>query len=135
MTSLFLDTGYIIALEAANDQNHKIVSKHWQTLSKSMQPLVTTSYVFDEIVTFFNSRNRNVKAVEIGNRLLTSQTIKLVHVDEALFFEGWNLLVQRDDKMYSLTDCISFSVMKKFDIQTALALDKHFVQEGFLTLP
>ena len=58
MTSLFLDTGYIIALEAANDQNHKIVSKHWQTLSKSMQPLVTTSYVFDEIVTFFNSRNQ-----------------------------------------------------------------------------
>jgi predicted nucleic acid-binding protein len=111
MTSLFLDTGYVIRLEAADDQNHKTVSRHWQNLSKSMPQLVTTSYVFDELVTFFNSRNRNAKAVEIGNRLLTSPTIKLVHVDEALFFEGWNLLVQRDDKTYSLTDCISFSVM------------------------
>ena len=34
------------------------------------EPLVTTSYVIDETVTFFNSRNLHAKAVEIGERLL-----------------------------------------------------------------
>jgi len=97
--------------------------------------LVTTSYVFDEVVTFFNSREQHVKAVEVGNRLLKSPIILFVHVDETLFFEAWNLLVQRDDKTYSLTDCISFLVMKKHGNQTVLTFDRHFVQEGFSKLP
>jgi predicted nucleic acid-binding protein len=85
MTPLFLDTGYAVALETADDQNHKAASKHWQNLSKSLPPLITTSYVFDEVVTFFNSRNQHAKAVEVGNRILRSPTVQFVHIDEALF--------------------------------------------------
>ena len=66
MKSVFLDTGYVIALELASDQNHKAALKHWRSISKSLPPLVTTSYVFDEIVIFFNSRGHHAKAVEIG---------------------------------------------------------------------
>ena len=29
MRRLFLDTGYLIALEAADDQHHQIASSHW----------------------------------------------------------------------------------------------------------
>ena len=34
--------------------------------------IVTTTCVFDEVVTFFNSRAHHGKAVEIGGRLLRS---------------------------------------------------------------
>ena len=94
MTSVFLDTGYIIALGAADDQHHEEALRHWQSLTASLSPLVTTSYVLDEVVTFFNSRNRHAKAVEVGNRLLGSSSVKLVHVDEALFYEGWRYFNQ-----------------------------------------
>lgn len=135
MRKLFLDTGYLIALEAADDQHHNVALAHWQVLSTSLPVLVTTSYVLDEVVTFFNSRNRHAKAVEIGKLLLESPSIKLVHVDEVLFREAWRFFVQHADKSYSLTDCSSFLVMKRFRIRTALTFDKHFAQAGFEIKP
>jgi predicted nucleic acid-binding protein len=133
--TFFLDTGYIIALEAADDQHHQEALNHWQGLTASLPSLVTTSYVFDEVVTFFNSRNRHSKAVEVGNRLISSPSVKFIQVDEALFYEGWQYLKQHADKSYSLTDCISFVAMKRLGIRTALTFDRNFVQAGFEKLP
>jgi predicted nucleic acid-binding protein len=135
MSAVFLDTGYVLALELSNDQNHRIVVKHWRSLRKRLPPLVTTSYVFDEVVTYFNSRGHHAKAVEVGSRLLTSPSVKFVQVDEKLFKEGWEYFQLHKDKDYSLTDCISFVVMKELGIDTAFAFDQHFVQAGFQKLP
>lgn len=52
---VFLDTGYLIALEDADDQDHEAARDHWQRLP-AFPILTTTSYVFDEVVTFFNGR-------------------------------------------------------------------------------
>jgi len=135
MNAVFLDTGYVLALELSNDQNHRAAVKHWRSIRKRLPPLVTTSYVFDEVVTYFNSRGYHAKAVEVGNRLLTSPSVQFVQVDEGLFKEGWHYFQQHQDKDYSLTDCISFVVMKRFGIETAFAFDQHFVQAGFKRVP
>jgi uncharacterized protein len=131
MATVFLDTGFVLALELVDDQHHEAALKHWQSLMKMPPELVTTSYVFDEIVTFLSSRNRHDKAVEVGNRLLRSSSIQFIQVSEAIFFEGWQYFQQHEDKSYSLTDCISFIVMTTLNIQTALTFDKHFTQAGF----
>jgi predicted nucleic acid-binding protein len=135
MNTVFLDTGYVLALELSNDQNHRAAVKHWRSLRKRLPLLVTTSYVFDEVVTYFNSRGYHAKAVEVGNRLLTSPSVQFVQIDEGLFIEGWQYFQQHQDKDYSLTDCISFVVMKRFRIETAFAFDQHFVQAGFKKAP
>jgi uncharacterized protein len=135
MKPLLLDTSYLIALEASDDQNHTAALFHWQNLLKSLPPLVTTSYVFDEVVTFFNNRGYHTKAVEIGSNLMQSPSIEIIHVDEALFYEGWQYLQKHTDKTYSLTDCISFVTMKQRRIKTALTFDRHFVQAGLEKLP
>ena len=96
---------------------------------------MTTSYVFDETITYLNSRNHHEKAVEVGESLLLSPTIELVHVDENLFFEGWTMFQKYADKRYSLTDCISFVIMKHSELETALTFDKHFIQAGFKSEP
>lgn len=135
MTALFLDTSYIIALENLDDQNHKTASTHWKKLLKKLTPLITSSYVFNETVTFFNSRGLHNKAAEVGNNLLSSRFIDLIQVDEALFNEGWEYLQQHNDKLYSLTDCVSFVLMKQINIQEALTFDVHFQQAGFIKTP
>ena len=131
MKKLFLDTGFIIALEAADDQNHQRALKHWQSLSISSPPLITTSFIFDEVVTFFNSRKRHSKAVEIGNLLLASPSVELINIDKSLFNEAWRYFILHSDKSYSLTDCVSFIVMSQNKVHVALTFDRHFVQAGF----
>ena len=133
--ALFLDTGFLIALELSGDNHHKAARSCWNAFLLAPEPLVTTSYVFDETVTFFNSRNFHAKSVEIGERLLASPSVTIVHVDEVLFRAGWNYFSRHADKRYSLTDCISFSVMRHKNIKRALAFDKHFDQAGFERVP
>jgi predicted nucleic acid-binding protein len=135
MNAVFVDTSYLLALELANDQNHQVAMQHWRAVVLSLPPLVITSYVFDEVVTFFNSHGYHPKAVQIGNNLLHSPSIQLVHVDPALFYDGWAYFQGHADKEYSLTDCISFVLMQKLGISTAFTFDKHFAQAGFIIEP
>lgn len=96
---------------------------------------MSTTYVFDETVTYLNARGLHASAVKVGKRLLASASIELVQVDEDLFQRAFDLLERRPDKRYSLTDCVSFVLMRERGITTALAFDGHFEQEGFMREP
>ena len=135
MKPYFADTSYWLALELNDDQNHETALTHWLSLVETTFAVVTTSYIFDETITYLNSRNHHEKAVEVGENLLLSPTIELVHIDENLFFEGWTMFQKYQDKRYSLTDCISFLVMKQKNLDIALTFDKHFSQAGFSVEP
>lgn len=135
MNAIFLDTGYVLALELANDQNHESAIGHWHGVRASRPSLLTTSYVFAEIVTFLNRRGFHPKAVQIGTTLLSSPTIELVHVDRGLFDAAWDYFRQHADKIFSLTDCVSFTLMKDRGIAKALTFDGHFRQAGFQNEP
>lgn len=135
MSTIFIDTGYIIALEMARDQHHESATIHWNSVPRDDLDLTTTTYVLDEIVTFLVSRGYHDKAVAIGRILLDSSDIKLIHIDEPLLMEVWRYFERHTDKQYSLTDCISFVVMLKYEMQTAYAYDKNFVQAGFSIEP
>lgn len=54
----FLDTSYILALEIRNEDAHQKVLQSWAILAPSKPFLVTTTYIFDEAVTFFNERSK-----------------------------------------------------------------------------
>ena len=132
---VFLDTGFLIALELSNDQHHAAATDCWRELTRSLPPLVTTSFVLDEVITFFNSRGRHAKAVEIGQRLISTPSVQVIHVDEVLFRSGLEFLARHADKRFSLTDCISFVTMREMRMHEALAFGAHFEQAGFTRLP
>lgn len=98
MKIYFADTSYWLALELSNDQNHEAALAHWQKLTQTSFAILTSSYVFDETITYLNSRNHHAKAVEVGENLLLSSTIEFVHIDENLFFEGWTMFQKYHDK-------------------------------------
>jgi hypothetical protein len=135
MTDCFLDTGYLLALELKQDQHHEAARPHWEATVRGLSRVVTTTYVFDEVVTFLSARGHHRKAVQVGQRLLASQLIEVVSVTPDLFKAGWERLQARPDKRYSLTDCLSFVVMERRGLAMALAFDHHFEQEGFQIAP
>ena len=87
--SVFSRYRFLIALEAADDQHHAAAVTLWNDIRNQRVSFVTTSYVFDEVLTFFNIRGHHAKAVSIGETLLASKLVTLVHVDEAMFAEAW----------------------------------------------
>jgi len=135
MNYVFVDTSYLLALELANDKYHPIALAHWQQILHVLPQLITTTYVFDEIVTFFNHRGYHSKAVQVGTMLLRSPSVKLIHVDEILFYKSWAYLQKYHDKGYSFTDCLSFVVMQDWSIDIAFSFDNHFSQAGFTRIP
>jgi len=135
MKRIFVDASYWIALELTDDQNHRAAQSHWNSLDLVTTHCITATYVLDESVTFLNSRNAHRTAVELGESILLSPRIELIHIDEDVFFEGWAMFQKYDDKRFSLTDCVSFVIMKQRNLSIALTFDKHFSQAGFVVEP
>lgn len=94
MESLFLDTSFILGLEDADDQNHEQAISYWKGFTNRPRKLVTTTYVFDETVTFLKRRMGYKKAVEVGNRLLESPTVEMIHVSPEDFESSWKLFLK-----------------------------------------
>ena len=66
--------------------------------------------------------------------LRASRRVEIVPLSQELLQRGLALFAKRDDKDWSLTDCISFVVMQDWDIHAALTGDRHFQQAGFNAL-
>jgi uncharacterized protein len=135
MSIIFLDTSFIVALHAIQEQQHATARKTWAEVIGRRGQVTTTTFVLDEAVTFFNNRGHHALAVSIGRQILESPAFDLIHVDAQMLERGWDYFVRHKDKRYSLTDCISFVIMEQRGLSQALTLDHHFAQAGFECLP
>jgi len=128
----FVDTGAWFAYVNAADPDHQRVRL---ILDAPPGRLVTSSYVFDETVTLTQARLGHRRAVTIGRTLLDLAVVELLSIAPADERAAWSLFEKRPDKSYSFTDCTSFVLMRRERVATAVALDQHFAQEGFVVLP
>lgn len=78
-----------------------------------------------------NIRQRTVSFI---NGLRQIPTLQIVPVSQALLAESWIFYIQRPDKDWGLTDCISFVVMEQLKIKQAFTCDRHFEQVRFINL-
>jgi uncharacterized protein len=134
MTPLFADTFYWIALADFTDASHARALA--LTAERAASPIVTTDEVLGEYLTFFSTApeplRRAVAASVEG--ILANTAIRVIPQTHSSFLAGLELYVQRPDKRYSLTDCISMATMRRENLTEALTNDRHFEQEGFRAL-
>jgi uncharacterized protein len=128
LTELFLDSSYVIALVNERDQHHKLAMKMARELGD--QPLVTTDAVLLEIGNGL-ARNFKSEAIAVIEEFLSSDEVRVISVDMALFQTGFELYKTYQDKTWGLVDCISFIVMRERGISDALTADADFGQAGF----
>ena len=128
----FVDTSAWFALVNRSDPDHERISK---LLQENRGRLVTTNFVFDETVTICRSRLGHGTAVRVGEALLDSVVVDLIRATPGDETRAWDLFRGRQDKPYSYTDCVSFTMMRRLGVDTAIALDDDFRQEGFDARP
>ena len=60
--------------------------------------------------------------------------VNIIPPNNTDYREGLRLFAEREDKEWSLVDCISFLTMRRMGITSALSKDHHFKQAGFTLL-
>ncbi len=128
MSAIFLDTVYLLALINPNDAWR---AKALEWAAKISGPLVTTDAVLTEVADALCRSDRRAWAVAAIRDLRSDPKVTCVPGSAELFGKGFQLYERRADKDWSLTDCISFVVMRDRKIRQALTADIHFMQAGF----
>jgi predicted nucleic acid-binding protein len=129
MKSVFVDTSFIIALYNKDDECHRNAIAILPKIKGC--PLVLTQAIILEIGNAFSSNKRKSAGVKIIKWIESSGEFQIIPYDKDLHKKAFQLYASRIDKDWSLTDCISFVVMKDYGIEHALATDRHFAQAGF----
>lgn len=135
----FADATFLVALFNRADAHHKEAVETMARVAKeggSSPPLVFTDYVFDEVITTVLYKTRRPDRAEAAGRMLReAKAARMVSVASSTFERAWDLFADRHDKMWSFTDCTSFTVMKEVGIRIALTFDSDFEEAGFASIP
>jgi predicted nucleic acid-binding protein len=134
MRTVFADTFYWIALTNPKDEWHATVVQ----ISRGLEPvqMVTTDEVLTELLTWYSGHgpNHRTRAAQIVHTVMKNPNIRTLPQTRVSFERGLRFYESRNDKAYSLTDCISMEAMRDEGLHEILTNDHHFEQESFTIL-
>lgn len=128
---IFVDTSYLLALAMSNDALHEVAIA-WSNAVAG--PLLTTEFVLLEFVNQLSAPRHRALASRIVKRMYEDESFRIVSASTRIFRAGLELHTERQDKSWSLTDCISLVAMREAGVNMALTHDVHFQQMGFRSL-
>ena len=130
---IFTDTSAWYAHIDKSDANHAAAVELVKNLDR---PLITSNYIFDEILTLVKLRMGYHIAINLGQKLWNQEVAGLIRLTKEDESKAWEIFVQYEDKGFSFTDCTSFAIMERLKIDTAFVFDDHFIQYGkFIVIP
>lgn len=130
MSSVFADTFFFLALLNDNDPAHE---RAFSEAGRG-QSILTTEFILLELGNACARAEDHADFVALVEGMRASPRMTVVPLDSGLLDRGLRLMADRADKNWSLTDCISFVVMRERGLTDALTADRHFQQAGFKAL-
>ena len=131
MSVVFADSFYLIALSNPSDAHHADAVRAAESLTSR---LVTTHYVLIEVADALSAPRFRADVAQFLRQLASNSGTEIIGPDILLYEQGPDIYARRPDKAWSLTDCISFTVMTDRGLTEALTGDHHFEQAGFRAL-
>lgn len=136
---LFIDSGALVARHNRDDEHHQEAVDLFDNIASGKLPymkMYCSDYIADEAITTCRVRTRSHRsAVELGEAILTSKSIVVLRVDEAVFQEAWDLFKRLEDLELSFTDCTTASLARKHGILDIFTFDRAFDALGFHRVP
>jgi predicted nucleic acid-binding protein len=130
--SVFIDTSAVMAVLSKNDLFHKQANRIWVRLLEDETRLVTHSFVISELYALVQNRI-SLNAI----RTLAKDVLPLFEVkwvENEIYEQAVAALLGANRRELSLTDCISFTIMRRNHIEKAFSFDNHFNEQGFTLL-
>ncbi|MBI4601456.1 MAG: type II toxin-antitoxin system VapC family toxin [Planctomycetes bacterium] len=132
MKTVFVDTSGFYALLDGTDPYHGRARQAFVQARADAWRLVTSSYVLHESWALIQAR-LGWDAVD-GWRDKIVPLCDVVWVDKSLHALGEARCRQARERRLSLTDCVSFEVMRQAGIREYIGQDDHFRRAGFQAL-
>ncbi|MBW4694778.1 MAG: PIN domain-containing protein [Lyngbya sp. HA4199-MV5] len=129
---LFLDTAFIQALLNPRDDYHSQAKTLFPRIRTASEVWITEA-ILVEVGNALSTFNRN-GAVQFMQQCYQTENIRIVSIDTELLMQALALYESRADKTWGLTDCLSFVVMQRHNLNEAVTTDRHFIQAGFHAL-
>jgi predicted nucleic acid-binding protein len=132
MRIIFVDTSFFYAFAYIKDRYHL---QAVEFLARPPSPLITTNFIFDELVTILRYDFGHEIAANFGEKVLNSKLCTITRITFEDEKEAWKIFRKYEDQSFSFTDCTSFALMKRLEISEAACFDAHFDTVGFTRLP
>jgi uncharacterized protein len=126
MARVLVDTSAIYALIDRGDRNHGAARAGLDRLRKRRDEPVVTNFIVAECHALLLAR----VGPDIARRWVSASAWPVERSSADDEESAKEIIMTHTDKSYSYTDAVSFAVMKRLRIRTALAFDRHFVQYG-----
>lgn len=131
MKAVFLDTFFLLAALNPDDGYHE-EALGWSEAYDG--PLLTTAWVVTEVADALAAPQHRKVFETFYQALKAEKRVRVLPPETACWERGLRLYLERPDKGWSLTDCISFTVMREEGLTEELTGDRHFEQAGFSAL-
>jgi len=129
-----MDSSYAIALASPRDQYHVHATLLSRRINTHRIRVVTTHAVALEVGNALSKPALRSRAVALLRLLDEDPLIEMAPLSDELYDRGRSFFRRHRDKAWSLTDCVSFIVMRDRGLTGALTADAHFRQAGFQPL-
>lgn len=131
---VFVDTSAYYAIADPRDQDSARARETLRRLASGGTELITTNFVVAELYALFITRGNRENARRMLLMFDRSRLTTVIRASEDDEQRAKAIVLQYDDKDFSLTDAISFAVMERLGITHAFTLDRHFRQYGWLVI-
>jgi len=133
--TVFLDTSAIFAAVRPQSDRHDEARTEYVGLLRSSIRLATTDLIVVELHALTLHRSHPSAVLALADRLLHSSRIEVLSAGLDRLTAALKLLRRRPDRTYSLTNAVSFVVMRELEIERAFTLDADFSAEGSRVVP
>ena len=130
--STLIDTSAFYAILDRDDANHLPARTIWFRLLDTSEPMFTHNYILLESFAILQNRlGMDAVRTFLGDML---PLLTVAWVEREIHSRAISAFLAGARRRLSLTDCVSFEILRDAVSRSVFAFDPHFSEQGFLLL-
>lgn len=130
MVKFFIDTDVLVALNDSSDSQYKKALDLLEKISELGLSSYISTNVLLETLTIISQRIGKKQSLNLLDELRSGK-YTIIHPDEKIVLQAEEIFRSVISKNISYSDCLSFAIMKTYNIKWVFSFDIHFKKQAF----